>query len=99
MKHVERLDIAPDHPAYPDHFPGAPILPGVVLLDAALHTLETSLRIDPATCRIAAAKFHAVVRPGDPLQIEYEVLPGDSIRFSILSADRAVATGMLTHAP
>jgi hypothetical protein len=39
------------------------------------------------------------VHPGDPLQIEYEVLPGNSIRFSILNADRAVATGMLTHAP
>ena len=71
----------------------------LALLDAILHTLETSLRIDAATWRISAAKFHAVVRPGDPLQIEYEVMPGDSIRFSILNADRAVATGTLTHAP
>ncbi len=99
MKRIESLNIAADHPAYPDHFPGAPILPGVVLLDAAMHALQTALRIDPATCRISAAKFHAAVRPGDPLHIEYEALPGDSIRFSIYNANRVVATGVLAHAP
>lgn len=98
MKHIEHLRIAPDHPAYPDHFPGAPILPGVVLLDAALAALEAAAHLDPAACRISAAKFHAVVRPSDRLRIEYEVLPNESIRFSIHSDDAMVASGTLDHA-
>ena len=68
MKHVERLDIAPDHPAYAGHFPGAPILPGVVLLDAALLTMAAAVHFDLAAARISAVKFHAVVRPADQLR-------------------------------
>jgi len=98
MKHVEPLDIAPDHPAYADHFPGAPILPGVVLLDAALLTVAAAVHFDLAACRISAVKFHAVVRPADRLRVEYEVLSNASIQFSILNDDRRVASGTLSHA-
>jgi len=98
MKHVERLDIAPDHPAYEDHFPGAPILPGVVLLDAALLTMAAAGHCDLAAARISAVKFHAVVRPADQLRIEYQVLSNASIQFSILNDDAQVASGTLAHA-
>lgn len=98
MKQVERLDIAPDHPAYADHFPGAPILPGVVLLDAALLTLAAAGHLDLEACRCSAVKFHALVRPASLLRIEYEVLSNASIQFSILDDERRVASGTLTHA-
>jgi len=98
VKRVERLDISSDHPAYADHFPGDPILPGVVLLDAALSKLQAAEQFDSAGCVISALKFHAVVRPADRLRLEYEVQPNASIRFSIHNDQRAVASGTLDHA-
>jgi 3-hydroxymyristoyl/3-hydroxydecanoyl-(acyl carrier protein) dehydratase len=34
------VHISSEHPAFEGHFPGAPLLPGVVLLDELLSTLE-----------------------------------------------------------
>ena len=33
--------ISADHPSLPGHFPGHPIVPGVVLLDRVLEAIET----------------------------------------------------------
>jgi 3-hydroxyacyl-[acyl-carrier-protein] dehydratase len=93
------LPIAANHPAYPGHFPGQPVLPGVVLLDAALHALECSGRgapLDgPARWTINSAKFQSAVRPGEGLTLEHETLPNGSVRFAIRTGDRAVASGLL----
>lgn len=52
----------PDHPALPGHFPGDPMVPGVVLLDAAASLAEG------AGCHritgIRVAKFKSPLRPG-----------------------------------
>ena len=52
-----RLPIAPDHPAFAGHFPGAPILPGVVLLDAVVEAVMRSY---------GAANSTAVQAGGEP---------------------------------
>ena len=100
--------VPPQHPAFEGHFPGAPLLPGVVLLDEVLRVVEEA-RFgggDGATAvagtsgaaagwTIATAKFLQPVRPGDTLTVEHEALTNGAIRFAIRSAGRAVATGTL----
>jgi 3-hydroxyacyl-[acyl-carrier-protein] dehydratase len=88
---ITTLAVAADHPAYAGHFPGMPVLPGVVLLDSVLHALGSS---GPGW-EVATAKFPSAVRPGEPLTLQNESLPDGSVRFSILTADRSVATGIL----
>jgi 3-hydroxymyristoyl/3-hydroxydecanoyl-(acyl carrier protein) dehydratase len=90
------LPIAANHPAYPGHFPGQPVLPGVVLLDAALHALECSGGAARGWT-ISSAKFQSAVRPGEGLTLEHETLPNGSVRFAIRTADRAVANGVLVR--
>ncbi|HEY5101490.1 MAG TPA: hypothetical protein VII70_01805, partial [Steroidobacteraceae bacterium] len=90
------LSISPLHPAFAGHFPGAPIVPGVVLLDEALHALAGASGGEAPRCEIATAKFHSAVRPGEPLTLEHDICPDGSIRFVIRTVDRTVASGRLT---
>jgi 3-hydroxyacyl-[acyl-carrier-protein] dehydratase len=84
------LSIAADHPAYAGHFPGRPILPGVVLLDRAQHALEqaSGLRITG----VAMAKFLSPVLPGEALALDYES-SATGLRFEIRCGERRVASG------
>lgn len=91
MRHS--LSIPADHPTFAGHFPGAPILPGVVLLDAALHAAATVI---PAVhWQIVTAKFHSAVRPAEVLTLEHETLPNGTVQFRVLRIDKLVASGTL----
>lgn len=107
MRGETTLTIATDHPAFPGHFPGRPIVPGVVLLDAALHAVqqarlaadETSAAGPAAHCQIASAKFLSPVQPGETLTIAYSRADQGPIRFEITGSGRTVASGTLVFGP
>jgi 3-hydroxyacyl-[acyl-carrier-protein] dehydratase len=92
------LTVAADHPSFEGHFPGAPVLPGVVLLDEAIHALETVAGGEPRRWRVGAVKFLRAVGPGEPLTLAREPLAGGTVRFTILSGEQTVATGTLSPA-
>jgi 3-hydroxyacyl-[acyl-carrier-protein] dehydratase len=81
-----------DHPAFAGHFPGTPIVPGVLLLDAALHALGGQAGRD--VTGIASAKFLRPVGPGEVLAMAWSEAPGG--RFEITSGAHRAATGTLT---
>ncbi|MHB0973331.1 MAG: hypothetical protein ACYC0P_03710 [Thiobacillus sp.] len=87
------LTIAADHPAYAGHFPGRPILPGVVLLDAALHALAARECVHAGPVQLKSAKFLSAVRPGEALALHYADSPGGGFRFEIRCGERGVASG------
>jgi 3-hydroxyacyl-[acyl-carrier-protein] dehydratase len=97
MRSETTLHIAADHPAFAGHFPGAPIVPGVVLLDAVVHAMQ-QLMGRAGACEIGAAKFLSPVGPGETLTIALDMTPTGSARFEITSAGRKVATGTLALA-
>ena len=93
MANTTSLLVATQHPAFSGHFPGAPLLPGVVLLDEMLRAVEDDGR--RGGWSIATAKFLQPVRPGETLTLEHEPLTNGALRFAIRSAGRRVATGTL----
>ena len=95
---VTTLTIPAEHPALVGHFPGTPILPGVVLLDEMLRALELEGASTAPGWRIGSAKFLKPVRPGETLTLEHERLPNGSVRFSVSSAGAPVAHGLLIPA-
>ncbi|MGA7181466.1 MAG: hypothetical protein WBX11_18040 [Thiobacillaceae bacterium] len=102
-EHVMPLPIPADHPAYAGHFPGRPILPGVVLLDAALHALVEWQGMQatpgmPGSAQLKSAKFHSPVQPGEALTLHTTESPAGGFRFEIRGIDsrggeRSVASG------
>jgi len=92
------IQVPKDHPAFAGHFPLFPVLPGAVLLDQVLATIESQRGIDLMQWRITSVKFSGMVRPGDALHLEHEVSKGGSIRFTLSSAKRKVASGSLSSA-
>ncbi|MDB6044921.1 MAG: beta-hydroxyacyl-ACP dehydratase [Gammaproteobacteria bacterium] len=95
MGNITTLTIPAQHPAFEGHFPDAPILPGVVLLDETLHAVQLAARLSEHGWQIATAKFLEPVRPGEALTLRHERLANGSIRFALSSGDRPVASGML----
>ncbi len=92
------LSVAADHPAYAGHFPGRPILPGVVLLDAAIQALAGQHGLDAASGQIKAAKFLSPVSPGEPLRLHFTTTATGVFRFEVLASDRVAASGILAFA-
>ncbi|WP_421989565.1 hypothetical protein [Roseococcus sp.] len=66
---MTRFVLPADHPALPGHFPGRPIVPGVLLLDAVL---QAAAAFGAPPRRILRAKFAAPVAPGDEVEIRFE---------------------------
>lgn len=89
------LCIAADHPSLAGHFPGNPVVPGVLLLDRVLALLEQTHGPLPAL-RLPQVKFLQPLLPGQAARIE--LAPGGSDeaprwRFRVLREDTLLASG------
>lgn len=93
-RHRFRIDT--DHPALPGHFPGQPVVPGVVLLDqvaaAVEHWQGRTLQ------RLAQVKFLQPLLPGQDAELALSA-DGARVRFSIVAADREIANGIVEATP
>ena len=84
-----------DHPSLPGHFPGNPIVPGVLLLDGVMHALQqaTGLRLS----RLQQVKFIAALLPEEQAQAVCEI-DGNRASFRVtaqrLGAAVAIAEGV-----
>lgn len=78
--------ISPQHPAIPGHFPGHPVVPGVLILAevrrqcAARHPCVT-------LTGLKKLKFLRLLKPGEPFRIEFAEPRNGGLRFSCRSGD------------
>jgi len=93
IRHGE-FAIPADHASLPGHFPGRPLVPGVVLLDAVL----ASLGEDAVLLAIRSAKFLAPVLPGEHIRVRLEISDGEGpqrVAFHGTRGDTRVFEGVL----
>ncbi len=82
------------HAVFRGHFPGRPIVPGVMLLDALLHEQAAD-----AGCTIVAAKFLHPVGPEQALQYRVSETGPDRMRCELRAAGRDIAIISLRRPP
>lgn len=80
---VTEWDVSPDLFAFQGHYPGEPVLPGVLITESALQSgaiLVYHADPDdrdapgvPVMTRIEDARFRKIVRPGETLRIEVKL--------------------------
>jgi len=93
------------HPVFAGHFPGRPIVPGVLLLDAAIHAIREAAPDtgDSAgqhqSCQVSSAKFLSPVAPGETLVLRWSDTGKGQLRFDIAGDGRQVASGVLAWGP
>ena len=95
MNNATHWTVPLDHPAFAGHFPGTPILPGVVLLDAVLYAITAATGITLDRCEISSVKFLSPANPGDELVIQHVISASGAIRFDIMAGMRKIASGSI----
>jgi 3-hydroxymyristoyl/3-hydroxydecanoyl-(acyl carrier protein) dehydratase len=86
--------IAADHAALPGHFPDAPVVPAVVLLERIVATVESRIGNSIRIRGIATAKFGASLRPDECAQLFLSIGAG-LVKFRLERSGTLVATGTL----
>ena len=85
------FSVAHDHPSLPGHFPGHPVVPGVVVLERVIDAIET--RHGPlGALRLPQVKFMQPLLPGETARV---VLEGEAPRwrFQVLRDEVLLVSG------
>ena len=89
--------VAASHPSLPGHFPGQPIVPGVVLLAEIERELAARLRVEAVEW--PQVKFLSPLRPEQRYTVEIECAREGLVRFRIDHGHTAIASGTLRTQP
>ncbi len=91
--HEHEFMIPVGHPVFVGHFPGNPVVPGVLLLDTVIYEMETAMGMRITGYRLDTVKFHSPVPPGESLRLRVTELDGKRMTFEMHAGTRLVAGG------
>ena len=74
-----RFAVPADHPCLPGHFPGRPVVPGVVLLDLVMEAARAAGLGEAA--RLPSAKFLRPVLPAEEVSLVMRRTPSGRVAF------------------
>ena len=91
------FEVGPGHPVFAGHFPGRPIVPGVMLLEWVQAEIAGALGRAPRELRVREAKFFMPLEPGQGARLHFVAPEKDALRcaFEIRRDEILVARGTL----
>ncbi len=94
MTHERTVSIGHDHPSLAGHFPGHPVVPGVVLLGEVIETLRHSAAA-PSVRGLPMVKFSSPLKPGEAVTICVDQDEVALASFSCRVGTRLIASGVI----
>jgi 3-hydroxymyristoyl/3-hydroxydecanoyl-(acyl carrier protein) dehydratase len=91
-----RIVIDAGEPFFAGHFPGDPLVPGVVILERVIEEIVRRAGARRWPRRFDAVKFLSPLRPGAVLTIELDTIDTASVHFRCRSGKTVVAAGTVT---
>jgi len=85
--------VGADHPALPGHFPGHPIVPGVVILDRIV--ADFAAHTGARAVGVRRMKFTRPLAPGEEFVVEWGEVQKGGVRFSVKVGAEMLASGQL----
>lgn len=73
IEYSATLPVDPEHPVFAGHFPGRPIVPGVLLIDWALAAIQDVVPEPMLMGELGTVKFLQPVRPGAELSVLFSI--------------------------
>jgi 3-hydroxyacyl-[acyl-carrier-protein] dehydratase len=93
------MRFAASHPALPGHFPGHPVVPGVLLLDALLAALPAHVGGTVRVTGFPVVKFLAPLLPERDFEVALAVKRPGQASFELLAGDEKIASGTVAYEP
>ncbi len=84
--------VAGDHPALAGHFPGRPVVPGVVVLEEALACVMAELP-GRVVAEVTVVKFLRAVLPGQTIAVAWSRSADDGVVIAASEAGQVVMRG------
>lgn len=94
MKVENAAGLSATHPALAGHFPGNPIIPGVILLDEVLAAAKVIYGKEITLAGLPQVKFLQPLRPSMAFSIEVTG-QGNHLKFICAAEEKVIATGRL----
>ena len=91
------VTIGEDHPSLPGHFPGNPVVPGVVILNEVVHAIRKTEKTSITLLEAQSVKFHSPLRPNHPLTITLAPREKQERIFSCKVGSTLVASGQIRY--
>lgn len=92
-----RIEVPADHPALAGHFPGRPIVPGVVLLDEVAYAFAARSSASLRITGFSGIKFIAPLSPQQACVVTFtEKKPGQTA-FEVRRQEQTIVIGNLSY--
>jgi len=92
MKYSTQIDL--NHPALEGHFPGHPIVPGVVILDHVIAAFNKERGSSFKINKIPSVKFLSPLEPGVRIDFTFDI-SNNLARFTGKCGEKTIVSGQL----